>query len=66
MSYETGKYQLQACFIDILNPNDSVMTTVDGVAFMWDVELDELQDGKFDLKQCKKEKRLRELDSILT
>lgn len=27
MSYETDKYRLQTCFIDILNSDDSVMTS---------------------------------------
>lgn len=64
LSYETEKYQLQPCLIDILNHDNSVESTVDGVTFMWNGEQDELQEGKFDLKQWKKEKRLRDLDSL--
>ncbi|KAJ5632405.1 hypothetical protein N7490_008744 [Penicillium lividum] len=63
-SYETDNYQLQPCLIDILNHDNSVLSTVDGVTFMWNGEEDELQEGTFDLKQWKKEKRLRELDSL--
>ena len=65
ISYETDQYQLQPCYIDIRNHDDSVRGTVDGVTFIWNGELDELQEGKFELKQRKKEKRLRDLDSLL-
>ncbi|KAJ5772551.1 hypothetical protein N7520_003080 [Penicillium odoratum] len=34
VSYETDNYQLQPCLIDILNHNDSVRSTVDGVTFI--------------------------------
>ncbi|KAJ6093035.1 hypothetical protein N7486_008324 [Penicillium sp. IBT 16267x] len=64
MSYETDNYQLQSCLIDILNHDNSVISTVDGVTFIWNGQQDELQEGKFDLKQWKKEKRLRDLDSL--
>ncbi|KAJ5263716.1 hypothetical protein N7478_011321 [Penicillium angulare] len=64
VSYETDNYQLQPCLIDILNRHNSVISTVNGVTFMWNGQQDELQGGKFDLKQWKKEKRLRELDSL--
>lgn len=64
LSYETDKYQLQPCLIDILNHDNSVESTVDGVTFMWNGQQDELQEGKFDLKQRKKEKRPRDLDSL--
>lgn len=64
VSYETDNYQLQPCLIDILNHDNSVRSTVDGVTFMWNGQQDELQEGNFDLKQWKKEKGLRELDSL--
>ncbi|KAJ5698419.1 hypothetical protein N7462_000424 [Penicillium macrosclerotiorum] len=64
VSYETDKYQFQPCLIDILNHDNSVISTVDGVTFMWNGQQGELQEGKFDLKQWKKEKRLRNLDSL--
>lgn len=50
--------------IDILNQQNKVERTVDGVTFMWNGQQNELQEGKFDLKQWKKEKRLRELDTL--
>ncbi|KAJ5175666.1 uncharacterized protein N7482_001543 [Penicillium canariense] len=64
VSYETEIYQLQPCLIDILEHDSSVERTVDGVTFMWNGQRAELQEGKFDLKDWKKEKRLRELDSL--
>jgi gamma-glutamylcyclotransferase (GGCT)/AIG2-like uncharacterized protein YtfP len=64
VSYETDNYQLQPCLIDILNQDDSVKCTVDGVTFMWNGQEEELQEGKFDLKQWKKEQSLRILDSL--
>lgn len=60
--YETDKYQLYPCRIEIIDGDSSV--TVEGVAFMWNGEEDELQEGNFDLKQWKKEKRLEELDLL--
>lgn len=53
--YETDKYKLQYCFIDILNDDDSVEKTVNGILFMWDGEEDELRPGTFDLREWKKE-----------
>lgn len=61
-AYETDKYQLRPCLIDLLNDDDSVEKTIEGVAFMWDGQQDELREGTFDLKQWKKEKQLGDLD----
>ena len=64
-SYETEKYRLEYCFIDVLNDDDSVEKTVNGVSFMWNGEEDELRPGTFDLKEWIKEKELRNLDRKL-
>ncbi|KAJ5208950.1 hypothetical protein N7449_003329 [Penicillium cf. viridicatum] len=61
-AYETDKYQLTPCSIDLLNDDDSVEKTIEGVAFMGDGQQDELREGTFDLKQWKKEKQLGDLD----
>lgn len=65
-AYETDKYSLEFCFIDLLNDDDSVEKTVHGVSFMWNINReyaeDELREGTFDLKEWKKEKELRNLD----
>lgn len=63
-AYETDKYQLIPCFSDLLNDDDSVEKTIEGVAFMRDGKQDELREGTFDLKQWKKEKQLGDLDSL--
>jgi hypothetical protein len=54
VAYETDKYRLEYCFIDILNDDDSVKKTINGVSFMWNGEEDELQPGTFDLKEWKR------------
>lgn len=64
-AYGTNKYRLEYCFIDILNDDGSVERTVNGVSFMWNGEEDELRLGIFNLRECKKEKELRNLDGKL-
>ncbi|CAI7570381.1 unnamed protein product [Penicillium discolor] len=61
-AYETDKYQPRPCLINLLNDDDSVEKTIEGFAFMWDGQQDELREGTFDLKQWKKEKQLADLD----
>ena len=61
-AYETDKYHLQACLIDVLNHDGSTQKTIEGVSFMWNGRQNELREGTFDLKQWRKEKQLRELD----
>lgn len=64
-AYETDKYSLEYCFIELLNDeNGSVEKTVSGVSFMWDGEEGELRPGTFDLREWKKEKGLRSLPSL--
>lgn len=63
-SYETEQYIPEPCVIEILNQEDEVERTVEGVTFLWNGELNELQEGNFDLKEWKKEQRLREIDQI--
>ncbi|KAJ5404865.1 hypothetical protein N7465_006149 [Penicillium sp. CMV-2018d] len=61
-AYETDKYQLRPCLIELLNDDDSIEETVEGVTFMWNGQRDELREGTFDLKRWKKEKQLGDLD----
>lgn len=63
--YETDKYTLRPCTIHLLNAQKTVETKIDGVTFMWNGGENELEEGEFDLKQWKKDKRLRELDTSL-
>jgi hypothetical protein len=62
IAYETDIYQLRPCQIELLGDNDHVKKIVDGVTFIWNGEQDELREGKFDLKQWKREKMLRDLE----
>lgn len=61
-AYETDKYHLQGCLINLLNNDGSTQKTIEGVSFMWNGREDELREGTFDLKQWRKDKQLRELD----
>lgn len=61
IKYETDQYQLRPCHIELLDDNHHVKKTVGGVTFIWNGEQDELREGKFDLKQWKREKMLRDL-----
>ncbi|CDM26565.1 AIG2-like [Penicillium roqueforti FM164] len=61
-AYETDKYHLQACLINVLNNDGSTEKTIEGVSFMWNGREDELREGTFDLKQWGKDRQLRELD----
>lgn len=55
IAYETEKYYVHACEIDLLDVGVGREETVDGNVFMWDGELDELQEGDFNLKvTCEK------------
>jgi hypothetical protein len=60
-AYETEKYSLEYCFIDLLNDDGSVEKTINRVSFVWNREEDELRIGTFDLKEWKKGKELRSL-----
>ncbi|KAJ5965793.1 hypothetical protein N7481_012507 [Penicillium waksmanii] len=62
IAYETDQYQLRPCQIELFNDNDHVKKNVDGVTFIWNGEQDELREGKFDLKQWKREKILRDIE----
>ncbi|CAG8166327.1 unnamed protein product [Penicillium olsonii] len=64
-SYESNKYQLQGCLINILNDDGSTEKTIEGVSFMWNGRPDELRGGSFDPKQWGKDIQLRETDSEL-
>ncbi|CAG8403713.1 unnamed protein product [Penicillium salamii] len=61
-AYETEEYELRSCLIDILNDDDSVERTIEGVMFMWAGQPEELREGTFDLKQWKKDQEMMELD----
>ncbi|KAJ5146109.1 uncharacterized protein N7515_000673 [Penicillium bovifimosum] len=61
-AYETDKYHLQGCLIDVLNDDGSTEKTIEGVSFMWNGRQDELREGTFDLKQWRKERQLSELE----
>ncbi|KAJ5851466.1 uncharacterized protein N7529_010851 [Penicillium soppii] len=61
-AYETDKYRLTACYIEILNDDDSIEKTIEGACFKWDGQDDELREGAFDLKQWKKDQQLQGLD----
>ncbi|CAG8260837.1 unnamed protein product [Penicillium salamii] len=61
-AYETEEYKLRSCLIDILNDDDSVERTIEGVIFTWAGQPEELREGTFDLKQWKKDQELRELE----
>ncbi|KAJ5514419.1 hypothetical protein N7463_003971 [Penicillium fimorum] len=61
-AYETDKYPLQACLINVLNDDGSTEKTIEGVSFMWNGRQDELRRGTFDLKQWRKHRQLRGLD----
>ncbi|CAG8037669.1 unnamed protein product [Penicillium nalgiovense] len=61
-AYETDKYCLRACLINVLNNDSSTEKTIEGVSFMWNGRQDELREGTFDLKQWRKNRQLRELD----
>ncbi|KAJ5787245.1 hypothetical protein N7457_002235 [Penicillium paradoxum] len=41
-AYETDKYSLMTCLIDLLNDDGSTARTIEGVAFMWNGQQDEL------------------------
>lgn len=61
IAYETEKYYIHACEIDLLDVGVGREETVDGNVFMWDGELDELQEGDFSLKDYLREKKLGEM-----
>lgn len=61
IAYETEKYHIHACEIDLLDVGVGREETVDGNVFMWDGELDELQEGNFSLKDYLREKELGEM-----
>jgi hypothetical protein len=60
ITYETNKYYLRHCQIDLLDGVDGVETVM-GLTFQWDGEDKELRDGKFDLEEWLREKKLRGL-----
>ncbi|PKY05123.1 hypothetical protein P168DRAFT_235402, partial [Aspergillus campestris IBT 28561] len=60
--YETDKYRLRACLIQLLDDDDETVKTVEGVTSMWDGRHEELREGTFDLREWKKENQLRDLD----
>jgi hypothetical protein len=64
ISYETEKEELVPYAIEILNQQNEIERTVDGVTFKWNYERDELLKRKFNLKQWKREQRLGELDML--
>ncbi|CAG8064486.1 unnamed protein product [Penicillium salamii] len=49
--YETNKHRCQPNLIDILNEDDGIERTIEGVCLVWDGKFDELRGGTFDLKQ---------------
>ena len=61
-AYETDRYRRQSCSIEILNDDDEVVKTIEGVCFVWNGPLDKLRAGKFDLKEWRKDKLLQMLD----
>ncbi|KAJ5928375.1 hypothetical protein N7466_007331 [Penicillium verhagenii] len=61
-SYETDRYRVHHCAIDILNDDSTVKSTIQGFTFLWNDQQDDLRDGKFDLKQWKREKELQDMD----
>ncbi|KAJ5091281.1 hypothetical protein NUU61_006151 [Penicillium alfredii] len=61
-AYETDKYRRLSCLIEVLNDDDSIKETIEGITFAWNGRQDELQEGTFDLTQWKKEKQLQDLD----
>lgn len=60
-AYETEKYSLSPCSIDLLSDDENVAETIEGFTFLWNGDQDELREGTFDLKEWKKEKQLRDL-----
>ncbi|CAI7671489.1 unnamed protein product [Penicillium bialowiezense] len=58
-AYETDKYYLRACLINVLNNDGSTEKTIEGVTFVWNGREDELREGTFDLKQWLKDRQLR-------
>ncbi|KAJ5230719.1 hypothetical protein N7489_011427 [Penicillium chrysogenum] len=61
-AYETDKYHLRACLINVLNNDGNTEKTIEGASFMWNGRQDELREGTFDLKQWRKDRQLRKLD----
>lgn len=61
IAYETDKYSIRSCLIDLLDVGVGRKETVQGCVFMWAGELDELQEGKFSLREYLREKKLREM-----
>ncbi|KAJ5473546.1 hypothetical protein N7475_003112 [Penicillium sp. IBT 31633x] len=61
-AYETDRYRLRSCLIGLLNDDNGIQRTIEGVSFMWNGEQDELREGTFNLKRWKKEKQLGDLD----
>lgn len=61
IAYETEKYYIHGCMIRLLNVGVGREERVDGNVFMWDGELDELQEGDFSLKDYLREKKVREM-----
>ena len=50
-AYETKKYRLEYCFIDIPNDDGNFEKTVNSVTFMWNPQENELRPDTFDLRE---------------
>ncbi|CAG7959312.1 unnamed protein product [Penicillium nalgiovense] len=53
-AYETDKYRLRPCLIDLLDSDDNIQKDIEGVTFMWNGQQNELREGMFYLKQWKR------------
>jgi hypothetical protein len=61
IAYETEKYFIYPCVIELLDVGVGRKEIVDGNVFKWEGKLDELQEGEFSLKEYLRQKKLEEI-----
>ncbi|OQE87196.1 hypothetical protein PENNAL_c0020G01362 [Penicillium nalgiovense] len=44
-AYETDKYRLRPCLIDLLDSDDNIQKDIEGVTFMWNGQQNELREA---------------------